>query len=162
MMVLGFWFIVLLTIVSAFLVVTSRNLVYSAVSLFFTFVGVAGLYVFLWADFMAGVQIMVYVGGVLVLILFGIMLTHRITSVNISHGSQQKNLAAVVTVIIIGGLAWIIQQTTWYQTEALEPASTVRAIGHLIMTEYLLPFEVASILLLAALIGAAVLSRKQS
>lgn len=57
MMILGFWFVVLLTVLSAFFVVTSRNLVYSAVSLFFTFVGVAGLYIFLWADFLAGVQI---------------------------------------------------------------------------------------------------------
>ncbi|MFQ6605381.1 MAG: NADH-quinone oxidoreductase subunit J [Fidelibacterota bacterium] len=162
MMILGFWFVVLLTVLSAFFVVTSRNLVYSAVSLFFTFVGVAGLYIFLWADFLAGVQIMVYVGGVLVLILFGIMLTHRITSVNISHGSRQRSPAALVTMIIIAGLAWVVRHTPWYWASSVEPDSTARAVGTSIMTEYLLPFEVASILLLAALVGAAVLSRRQS
>ena len=79
----AFWLIVGLTIGSAILVVQSKKLVYSAYSLLFTLLGVTGLYVFLWADFLAVVQVVVYVGGILVLIIFGIMLTNKITSVNI-------------------------------------------------------------------------------
>ena len=80
-----FWIIVGLTIGSAILVVQSKKLVYSAYALLFTLFGVTGLYVFLWADFLAVVQVVVYIGGILVLIIFGIMLTNKITSVNISN-----------------------------------------------------------------------------
>ena len=87
-----FWFIALMTIISASIVVLSNNLIYSAVSLLFTLLGIAGLYVFLWADFIAITQILIYVGGILVLIIFGIMLTHRITDVTLSQSSNQQML----------------------------------------------------------------------
>ena len=91
-----FWFISALTIISAFFVVSSKSLLYSAYSLLVTFLGITALYVFLWADFLAVVQVVVYVGGILVLIIFGIMLTNKISSVNISHTSVQKGVGAVV------------------------------------------------------------------
>ena len=72
---LVFWIVVGITIASAVMVVQSKQLLYSAIALLFTFVGVTGLYIFLWADFIAAVQVVVYVGGILVLIVFGIMLT---------------------------------------------------------------------------------------
>ena len=78
-----FWFVAFITVFSAGMVVTSKSLLYSAYSLLFTFLGVTGLYIFLWADFLAVVQVVVYIGGILVLIIFGIMLTNKITSVNI-------------------------------------------------------------------------------
>ncbi|MBC8216701.1 MAG: NADH-quinone oxidoreductase subunit J [Candidatus Marinimicrobia bacterium] len=155
-----FWVIAGITVLSAFIVVLNKNLIHSAVALLFTFFGVAGLYAFLWADFMAGAQVMIYIGGILVLIMFGIMLTNKIQSVNISHSSMQKNAGAVVVVAILGLLIWMIQKTPWKITTAEEPIQTTGQIGNLLMSEYLLPFEVASILLLAALIGAAMLSRK--
>ena len=76
----AFWLIAALTLGSALMVVSSKSLLYSAYSLLFTFIGVTGLYVFLWADFLAVVQVVVYVGGILVLIIFGIMLTNKISS----------------------------------------------------------------------------------
>ncbi len=155
-----FWVIAGITVLSAFIVVLNKNLIHSAVALLFTFFGVAGLYAFLWADFMAAAQVMIYIGGILVLIMFGIMLTNKIQSVNISHSSMQKNAGAVVVVAILGLLIWMIQKTPWKITTAEEPIQTTGQIGNLLMSEYLLPFEVASILLLAALIGAAMLSRK--
>ena len=87
-----FWFIAILTVASAIMVVMSKSLLYSAYSLLVTFLGVTALYVFLWADFLAVVQVVVYVGGILVLIIFGIMLTNKISSVNISHTSVQKRM----------------------------------------------------------------------
>ncbi|MBC8323094.1 MAG: NADH-quinone oxidoreductase subunit J [Candidatus Marinimicrobia bacterium] len=157
---LAFWMIVLLTLVSAAIVVLNRNLVYSAIALLFTFFGVAGLYVFLWADFLAGVQVIIYVGGILVLIIFGIMLTNRITSVNISHTSVQKSMGGLVVLGILSVLGIMIFNTPWLQTEFVEPVQTTATIGTLLMMDYLLPFEVASLLLLAALMGAAMLSRR--
>ncbi|HJL78965.1 MAG TPA: NADH-quinone oxidoreductase subunit J [Candidatus Marinimicrobia bacterium] len=155
-----FWIIAFVAIGSAFIVVLNKNLFYSAIALVFTFMGVAGLYVFLWADFMAGVQVMIYVGGILVLILFGIMLTNRISSVNISHSNYHQGIGAVIVIGIFFILGWMILETPWLRIVEQEPTQTVGKIGRLLMTEYLLPFEVASVLLLAALIGAAMLSRK--
>ena len=159
---LAFWMIVLLTIGSAATVVLNRKLVYSAIALLFTFFGIAGLYVFLWADFLAGVQVIIYVGGILVLIIFGIMLTNRITSVNISHTSVQRGLGALVVLGLLAILVTRINRTPWLQAEAVEPVQTVGKVGYLLMMDYLLPFEVASLLLLAALMGAAMLSRKSN
>ena len=154
-----FWFIALMTIISASIVVLSNNLIYSAVSLLFTLLGIAGLYVFLWADFIAITQILIYVGGILVLIIFGIMLTHRITDVTLSQSSNQQILGGGIILVIFLGLSYMILNTPWLQNSAVEPQETIKQIGNLLMIDYLLPFEVASILLLAALIGAALLSR---
>lgn len=158
---LVFWIVVGITIASAVMVVQSKQLLYSAIALLFTFVGVAGLYIFLWADFIAAVQVVVYVGGILVLIVFGIMLTNKITSVNISHTSVQRGIGATVVLGILVGIGFMIINTPWYQVAATEPAQTTETIGRLLMMDYLLPFEVASLLLLGALIGATTLSRKE-
>ena len=156
-----FWFFVALTVISAFSVVLNKNLVYAAISLLATFLGIAALYVFLWADFLAGTQVLIYIGGILILILFGIMLTHKITSVRISHTSIQKSIGAIVVFVLFIGLVWMIKITPWNLVDSTEPEHTVNTIGTLLMTDFLLPFEVASVLLLGALIGAAVLARKE-
>ena len=155
----AFGLIVALTLGSAFVVVLSKQLFYSAIALLFTLFGIAGLYIFMWADFMAGVQIIVYIGGILVLLIFGIMLTNKISSVNISHTSLQKSVGAVIALGVLGLLIPMILNTSWYQLSSKEPSQTADSIGRLLMMEYLLPFEVASLLLLGALIGAAMLSR---
>ena len=156
-----FWFIAGLTIVSAVMVVYSKKLLNSAIALLFTLFGVAGLYVFLWADFLAAVQVVVYIGGILILIIFGIMLTNRITTVHISHSSIQRGYGGMVVVGLMGFLGWMIVRTPWLQKQSLEPEQTVATIGRLLLTDYLMPFEVTSVLLLGALIGAATLSRSE-
>lgn len=155
-----FWVIVALTLVSGFIVVQSQKLIYSALGLLFTFVGVAGLYVFMMADFIAAVQVVIYIGGILVLLIFGIMLTHRITDIRISHSRIQRGVGGLAALFILGGLIHMLLTTPWYLKDVPEPDSTVDGIGRLLMIDYLLPFEVASVLLLAALMGAAMLSRK--
>ena len=156
-----FWFIAGLTIISAVMVVYSKKLLNSAIALLFTLFGVAGLYIFLWADFLAAVQVVVYIGGILILIIFGIMLTNRITTVHISHSSIQRGYGGMVVVGLMGFLGWMIVRTPWLQKQALEPEQTVATIGRLLLTDYLMPFEVTSVLLLGALIGAATLSRAE-
>tara|TARA_Y100000739_G_scaffold38757_1_gene29414 strand:- start:498 stop:986 length:489 start_codon:yes stop_codon:yes gene_type:complete len=157
-----FWFIAALTIMSAAFVVINSQLIYSAVALLFTLFGVAGLYVFLWADFIAGIQILVYVGGILVLVIFGIMLTNKIRSVRISHKSVQQGVGGVVTLWLFIFLVFAMTKAPWALSDAVEPIGTVRGIGILLLTDFLLPFEIISLLLLGALIGAAVLSRGEA
>jgi len=155
-----FWFVALFTIVSAVFVVLNNQLLYSAVALLMTLFGVAALYVFLWADFIAGVQLIVYIGGILVLIIFGIMLTNRISSVRLSQTNVQQGVGAVISAWLLILISLVISKTQWLQSESIEPSSTVNDIGVLLLTKYLLPFEAVSLLLLGALIGAALLSRE--
>ena len=156
-----FFSIVFLIVISSFWVVMSPNLVHSAVSLLFTLFGVAGLYVFLYADFIAASQVIIYVGGILVLIIFGVMLTNKIDDPNLSNQSRNQLLAAVFCFIMLLFQLQIIFSTDWFMGDFITRESTVNDIGILLLTTYLLPFEVVSVLLLAALIGAAMLSRKK-
>jgi len=155
-----FWFIALFTIASALMVVLNNQLLYSAIALLFALFGIAGLYIYLWADFISGVQLLVYIGGINVLIIFGIMLTNRIASVRLSQTNLQQGVGGVFAFWVFMILSLVISKTSWYQMTSAEPSSTVREVGTLLMTKYLLPFEAASILLLGALIGAAILSRE--
>ena len=155
-----FWCIAALTVISAVFVVLNNQLLYAAVGLLFTLFGVAGLYVFLWADFIAGVQLLVYIGGILVLIIFGIMLTNQISSVRLSQTNVQQGVGAVVVTWLFIFLSMVITKTPWLIQPAIGPDSTTAGVGVLLLTRYLLPFEVISVLLLGALIGAAVLSRE--
>ena len=157
-----FWFIAIFTIISAITVVVNNQLLYSAIALLFTLFGVAGMYIFLWADFIAGVQLLVYIGGINVLIIFGIMLTNRISSVRLSQTNVQQGIGGVISLWTFIMLTVVITKTQWYQSPGIEPSSTVYELGTLLMTKYLLPFEAASILLLGALVGAAILSRQEN
>ena len=151
-----------LIIGSAFMVVTSPNLVHSAVSLLFTFFGIAAIYIYLYADFIAATQVVVYVGGILVLIIFGVMLTNKIENATITSKTHNK-----IPGVIFSGLLLLLQfyaifNTNWLVNKNAAKDSTIVDIGELLLGKYLLPFEVVSILLLAALIGAAMLSRKKA
>src|ERR687892_1893948 len=96
-----FYLVAIITIGSALMVALSRNIIYSAFSLLGTFAGVAGLYIFLGADFVAAVQVLIYVGGILILILFAVMLTHRITDVQITNRAAGRIPALLVTGTLI-------------------------------------------------------------
>jgi NADH-quinone oxidoreductase subunit J len=158
-----FYLLAAITVGSALGVALSNSIVYSAFALMGTLLGVAALFVLLGADFLGVVQLLVYVGGILVLTLFAVMLTHRISDVNVSNRAVGRLPGA----LIVGGvLAWMLlvaRRATWVVTEraAAPPAPTTYGIGDAFLTDYVLPFEVASIVLLAALIGAIVVSRKE-
>jgi NAD(P)H-quinone oxidoreductase subunit 6 len=156
-----FYLIALITVVSAGMVAFSRNIIYSAFSLLGTFMGVAGLYIFLGADFVAAVQVLIYVGGILVLILFAVMLTHRITDVQITNRAAGRIPALFVVGVLTYLLIDAINETPWAKAKEVVYAATTAKIGDLFLYTYLLPFELASLVLLAALIGAVVLSRKE-
>ena len=154
--------LILVIICSAFWVVISPNLVHSAVSLLITLFGVAGLYVFLYADFLAATQVVIYVGGILVLIIFGVMLTNKIDKPVIVSDSSNKIIGLFVSGFIFSMLSIIVLQTPWnINPDISQGPSTVKLIGHLILGKYLLPFELISVLLLAALAGSAMLARRK-
>lgn len=156
-----FYLIAAVTIGSAAIVAFSRNIIYSAFSLLGTFAGVAGLYIFLGADFVAAVQVLIYVGGIMVLILFAVMLTHRITDVQITNRTVGVIPALGVTIVLVLLLTQTVRETDWAKGPAAGYLPTMTRIGDLFLQNYLLPFELASLVLLVALIGAVVIARKE-
>jgi NADH-quinone oxidoreductase subunit J len=155
-----FYVFAIITVVSAFIVVLTKNIIYSAVALFIVLFGVAGFFVLLHADFIAVTQIMIYIGGILVLLIFGVMLTTKITDVKLKTKNINTITSAIFVVVITAILIFIMLTTNWRVTEVVKYDETVDKIGVLLLTEYLLPFEIASIILLIALIGAAMYARK--
>jgi len=156
-----FYLIALITVGSAAMVAFSRNIIYSAFSLLGTFMGVAGIYIFLGADFVAAVQVLIYVGGILVLILFAVMLTHRITDVEVTNRAAGRIPALIIIGVLVYLLIATIKVTPWVRAKEVVYAATTATIEDLFLYTYLLPFELASLVLLGALIGAVVLSRKE-
>ncbi|NIM20635.1 MAG: NADH-quinone oxidoreductase subunit J [Candidatus Latescibacteria bacterium] len=149
------------TTVGAGVVAFSKNIVYSAFALLLSFFCVAGLYVFLAADFVAATQVIVYIGGILVLILFGVMLTEKIEKVNISNQALKPFRAWILLIVSGGILIAAIVKTNWITKAPLPPTPTTGELGNAFLTRYLLPFEIASVLLLVALIGAIIAGRKE-
>lgn len=155
-----FWAFAMVSVLSAVVVVLARSLIYSAFALLFTFVGVAGLYVLLGADFLAATQMLIYIGGILVLLLFGVMLTHRIYDLDLRTEKTQLAPGLIVAVGLFIILSTVAVRTQWPSVPRI-PAPTTEGIGRLFLGRYLLPFEAASILLLVALIGAAMIVRRK-
>jgi NADH-quinone oxidoreductase subunit J len=156
-----FYCFAIVTVLSAAVVVFSRSLIYSAFGLLFTFFGVAGLYVFLGADFLAGAQMVIYVGGILVLLLFGVMLTHKLYDLDLKTETFQFFPALILMLIVFGTLSTVMLRTRWHFGGQAVLSPTTAEIGGLFMKEYILPFEIASIFLLVALIGAAMIVRRK-
>jgi NADH:ubiquinone oxidoreductase subunit 6 (subunit J) len=169
-----FYLLALLVLGCAGVVAFSRNIVRSAFALLGTFMGVAGLYAYLSADFLAIIQMLVYVGGILVVILFAVMLTGQIQDVRTSNRSSNLFAGAVLLILILTLLVGVVALKTEWPSLAPEVAAettqvaedapsggTTKMIGNLLLSDYLLPFEVISVLLVAALVGAVTLIRKE-
>lgn len=155
-----FYLFAAVTVLSAFFVVTTRNIVHAAFYLLFTFFGVAGIYVLLGADFVAIVQLIIYVGGILILLIFGVMITNKITQVDIKTGTIHTLPAAIGIGLFTGIVGAVILNTEWLQFKSDIPVSTLPILGSMLLNEYVLVFELLGILLLVALIGAASMARK--
>ena len=176
MLQLAFYAFSALALFGALAVLLTRNVLYAAFFLLLTLLGVAGLFVLASADFLAVAQIMIYVGGVLVLVIFGVMLTHK-PELPANTNSQQPNRiaslnragaqASWVVALLVAGCLFIALYTLLIRANFMlldRPVgwqSTVNTIGKQLMTEYVVPFEIAGILLLAALVGATYLASLQ-
>lgn len=155
-----FYFIAAATVLGAFGVVATGKVAYAALSLVFTLLAVAALYILLASEFLALVQVLLYAGGVAVLLLFALMLTRARELMPKLDGSQ-KPFAALAALSLMGVLIAMVFLTTWPR-KADEPAIiSFDAIGDSLFRSFALPFEVASLVLLVALIGSIVLARSE-
>jgi NADH:ubiquinone oxidoreductase subunit 6 (subunit J) len=171
-----FWFTLVFTAASALLVATSRKILHAAFALCLCFLGVGGIYLFLHADFLAAVQLIVYVGGILVLILFAVMFSSHTqdspgesarSPLALGAGALAAGAAFLAIVLMLIRLAKPFGRAMeahggdlYRHTASVAPGE--EGLGHLLMGQYLLPFELASIVILAALLGAVVIARKET
>jgi NADH-quinone oxidoreductase subunit J len=147
-------------VVAAIRMVTARNVVHAALYLVVTLAMVAGVYLLLAAEFVAWVQILIYVGAIVILFLFGLMLTKAPIGRE-ALDNQRRGVAFLVGAVIAAGLVFLIQDAFPWNERRIDPAAGGAAeVGLSIFGDFVLPFEVVSFLLLAALIGAIVLSRR--
>jgi len=165
-----FYIFAAITLASAILVITQKNVVHSAVFLASTLLSVAGLFLTLHAEFLAGVQVIVYVGGILVLFVFVIML------ISLERSTVERQFSRQWKVALIAGLALIAEfgygiykgkdsfvlPTPDPQAAAATLTGNTQVVGTALFTSFLLPFEIASILLLVAIVGAVVLAKRKS
>ncbi len=147
-----------LTLASAGVVLFSRKLIYSAFALLLTLGGVAAFYAAMGADFLAAIQLIVYVGGVLVLVIFAVMLTGKASDSEESNPSRYSWLSPVLVTVFLGGILGAVWTVPFAEGELMLRPTTA-TLGNLLLTDYLLPFEVISLLLLTGLVGAVAIVR---
>lgn len=161
-----FFFFAFLTLLGAGIILLTRNVLYAAFALMLTFLGVAGLYVFAGADFIAATQVMVYVGGILILVVFGVMLSNRIGGAPVLSERSRMLGGSLLSILLLTVLLQAIFSQPWKETAWLagrQPQLTeVKSIGLLLMSDYVIAFELAGLLLLIALIAAAFLARESA
>lgn len=148
-----------MAVASAVGIAMSRNIVRTAVLLLFTLGGVAGLYFLLHAEFLAAVQVVVYAGGTLILIIFGVMLTSKTPFSRFEPTRPQATIASIVGLILTISLIIGIRQVKWPTTGETPSEYPMARLGQALLGDYLLPFELASVILLAVMIGAAYLAK---
>jgi NADH-quinone oxidoreductase subunit J len=157
--VAAFWILSALTLVSAGGVMVSRNLLHAVLFLIVTFVGVAGFFVLLSADFIAMAQVIIYVGAIAVLVLFAILLTPRAGRDNAE--TRWALPGVLLSVCLAAVFLFVIHDTAWKTVDqAPDPeVLSAAALGRALLDTWVLPFEIASVLLTAALVGAIMLTR---
>ncbi|MBI3779964.1 MAG: NADH-quinone oxidoreductase subunit J [candidate division NC10 bacterium] len=156
-----FFLLAAFTLGAALLVVLATNIVHCAIALVFTFFGVAALYVLLDAEFLAAVQVLLYVGGITILLLFAIMLTSRISARGVKIMNEQAGISALVVFAILALMVFANLKGLVLAAAPLPASYATASLGRLLLTTYVLPFEVVSILLLAAMVGAIILAKRE-
>jgi len=170
MEIIAFYIIASIVTVSALLMVASRQLVHSIVYMVVSFIGVGGLFILLQAEFVAAVQILVYAGGIVVLFLFVVMLVNLNEVNQIEYLHRQWVPAGAMLLVLVAEIGYLLWGNAGALAAAPEQAETVlravdqgntETIGMTLYTDFLLPFEIASMLLLVAMIGAIYLAKKR-
>ena len=157
-----FYVLAIMAAVSAVLVVTVKNIFHSALFLVVTLFSIAGIYILLSAEFLAGVQVLIYIGAITILMIFAIMLTHQLTNKNIRQTNEQKIPAAFIVLIFLVLAIITMIKTAWPLTNSGLPTNNILELGRQLLQTYVVPFEVVSIVLLVGLIGAIVISRRDN
>ena len=157
----AFLILAALILVPAVIVVTSRNIVRSALSLVPAFLGVTGFYIMLQAEFVAGIQVLIYAGAITVLILFVIMLTEGGSGTMVRQVTGQVPLGAMAAIWLAFLILVVLSRTTWPTAAGQPPQYGVQQVGTAFLTNYVLIFEVTSLVLLISLVGAIVIARRE-
>lgn len=155
-----FFLVAALTLIAGFMTVTLKNVFHAGLALVGTFFGVAAIYLMLEAEFLAIVQVLIYIGAIAVLILFAIMLTRSLMQTQQSNTNRQWAWAALAIGVLFLGMLLIILQVPWAHSGTAVYTDLVPYLGTQLLTTYVLPFEVVSVLLLGALIGAFIIARE--
>ncbi len=145
---------------AGFRLVTTKNVVRAALYLAVVLGGVAGIFVLLGSEFVAWVQVLVYIGAIVVLLLFGVMLTRAPIGKEGDLDNDQRWTAALVALFVLGALASVLADAWGTQKIKFQGVQRTAAVSDSIFGTYVVPFEVASVLLLAALVGAVALARR--
>lgn len=156
-----FWLISIMVLGSAILVVTVRSMFHAALFLVATFFGVAALYILLEAEFLAVVQILIYVGAIATLIIFAIMLSRNVMRRDIRAANDQWFAGMIVAAMLFLSLVFILVRTGWRTVTTAVPPDAISRIGQALVGNYVLPFEVASVLLLVGMVGAIIIARER-
>jgi len=159
--VIVFYAVAFATVVSALGVCVSRNIVRMAVWLFLALGSVALLYFLLAASFIGAIQLIVYAGGTLILLVFGVMLTSKSPWVRWEAPKLEVLGAAVVCLALFVTLSIVLCRAAWPEAEVAVPGTPVADIGRRLLTTYVVPFEVAGVLLMIVMVGAAHLARQE-
>lgn len=150
-----------LILTSAMSMVQARNLFHAGLALITCFLGVAGLYVLLNAPFIAALQVLIYAGAIAVILLFGFMLTHHVMRDESNKRFSQQAAGMGAAAVMCGVLVAVIGASPWKTGPAPTHIDDLNQLGQQLLTSYLLPFELASVFLLAALVGAIMIARKE-
>ena len=159
--VIGFWVLAAMLIVSALAVVLTRNLFHSVLWLALSLVSTAGIFLLLDAEFIAAVQVLLYAGGVITVVVFAIVVTEKLVGETISHTSKRLFGGAIVAAGVLTMVVGVIQRGMWDMPRPEMVGDTTRAIGISLLTKFLLPFELLGVLLLAGLIAASYFARPE-
>ncbi|HLF85759.1 MAG TPA: NADH-quinone oxidoreductase subunit J [Nitrospiria bacterium] len=160
-----FFYLAGVTVISSLLVISLRNIVYSVLALLVAFIHIAGLYLLLNAEFIAAIQIVVYAGAILIFYLFGVMFFSTNLKAKVIH--HQYPIAIIIGLFILGEFIVAIYSSTFsvnrgeYTVQKIAEAGNTETIGMLLYGVYLLPVEIASLILLVAMIGAIILAKRE-
>ncbi|MCL5960947.1 MAG: NADH-quinone oxidoreductase subunit J [Chloroflexi bacterium] len=157
---IAFYVLAIIMVGSALAVVLQRSIIYSALFLALSFLSVAGIYIILQAEFLAAVQILIYAGAVIILMLFAIMLTQRANSSQSNVPNSQAAVAGVVAIALFAVVGSVLLRTPWKVGLETPSQPNTELLGQALFNQYVLPFEIASVLLLVAMIGAIVIARE--
>lgn len=158
---LAFYILAVLILGSALMVVTLRNIFHCALFLVLCLFSIAGIYILLEAEFIAAVQVLIYVGAVTILMIFAVMLTHQLTGKTIRQVNDQPVPAFLIVLSLLILTLLALSKTAWEVASSSGVSPSATELGRALMTIYVLPFEIVSVVLLVALIGAIVISRRE-
>ncbi len=159
--VVAFWALAILLVGSALAVVLTKNLFHSVLWLALALTGTAGIFLMLDAEFLAGVQILLYAGGVVTVVVFAIVVTERLVGTRLAHTSRRVLAGGAVAAVFLGVMLDILSRAPLSPVKIPMDADPTKLIGMAVMTKFLLPFELLAILLLVSLLAASYLARPE-